>query len=403
MRSASVSYYLYTILVSPLEVLFTLLIFILSVSLGATPFQLMIMTCLKPITSFVSFYLGALLSNSSFSLRRYLIVNLIVGTVPCIFFPFVNNVWYYIASYALFMITLRAAYPAWIEILKRHTELQNLSHVVSRGNSIYYGVMILFPPLIAVYLDQNPLIWKIIFITCAISRILSILVLSRIEMDTTETQNPKTKFNLKKQLFDPLYKGFQLLKKKPQFGNYLALFFIGGAGIIGIQSILPIYFKKDLHLSYTELAMAFSFCKGVSFITTSSIWAKFLNRSSIFMLNSFMNLFSCLFLALITASSFETSFLYPAYLFYGVMQAGCQISWNMSGAIFSDSEESSFYSSMNLALVGVRGIICPAVFFVLFSLSNANIVFLSAFILCFLGILYGVTLDRRYTLSVVAQ
>ncbi|NGX38537.1 MAG: hypothetical protein K1000chlam2_01711 [Chlamydiae bacterium] len=399
MTSRSSLYLLNSIVSGPQEVLFTFLIFIISTHLGATPFQLMIMASLKPITSLFSFYASTLLHNNPHRTRLYLFINTFIGCLPCFFFPFINNVWYYLASFALFMITMRASYPAWVEILKNQFDVPKMSLIVSRGSSIQFGIMIFLPLIIAHWIDAEPSIWKWLFTAAALLKMLSILLISCIKMkiDVVASKTTKPPLNLHTLFVDPLSKGWSLLKTNPHFSHYLILFFIGGAGIVGSQSILPLFFKQDLKLSYTKLAMAFSFCKGISFIATAPFWAKFQARKSLYLLNCYVNFFTCLFFGLLLASNFGIFWLYPAYLFYGAMRSGCDLSWNMSGAVFSRKEESFAYSSMNLALVGIRGVICPFLGYLLFSFSNANVVFSLAFVLTALGILYGLWLDRAKT------
>jgi len=396
MNFGSWLYLSYTVLSSPLEVLFTFLIFILGTNLGATPFQLMIMASLKPITSLFSFYASALLHNNSHRIRQYLFAITFVGCLPCFFFPFIDNVWYYIASYALFMVTMRAAYPAWVEILKTRLDLPSMSRVVSKGSSIYFGIMIFLPPLAAYWIDMNPNIWRWLYASAALLKLSSVIMISCIKIDVSVSETEKSNVNFYSLFVEPLSKGWQLLKSKPYFAHYLMLFCIGGVGLIGTQSILPIFFKQNLNLSYTELAMAFSFCKGIAFIATAPFWAKFLDRKSIYLLNCVVNVFTCLFFGMLLASNYGVYWLYPAYLFYGSMKAGSELSWNMSGVMFSGKDESCIYSSMNLALVGFRGLICPCLGYLLFSFTNVNVVFVCALAVSFLGILYGLWIENHY-------
>ena len=54
---------------------------------------------------------------------------------------------------------------------------------------------------------------------------------------------------------------------------------LGGAGLMFMQPVLPIFSEETLKLSYTELALAFAFCKGISFILSiPSVWG-FLSSS----------------------------------------------------------------------------------------------------------------------------
>ncbi len=400
MRTRSNLYLLNTFLSSPEEVLFTFLIFIVSKSLGATPFQLLVMACLKPITSLFAFYVSAWLSERSHSIRSYLILNSLIGTLPCLAFPFVDNVWFYVASYGLFSITRRAVYPAWIEVLKCSYDIPKMSTIISRGTSIKFAITIFFPPLVSLWFDFDPNLWKWVFIATACLKMISTLLIMGIKVETPLIEKKSTA-NLYQLFCEPFVKGWKVLREKPPFAHYLAMFFLGGAGLIGIHSILPIFFKEELHLSYTTIALAFSGCKGIAFIMTSPIWAKTVNRYSLYTINCYMNFFSCVFLGLVLASNFGAFWLFPAYISYGVMQSGAKLSKNLSGAIFAENDESTFLSSMNLAMVGVRGTICPTLGYLLFSISNANVVFIAALFLCFLGIPYGLWLNQRYSNKLV--
>ena len=391
MPSTSTLFLINRILCGPLETLFTLFVFILSKNLNASPLQLTLIVCIKPITSFFAFYATSVIFDNPQRIRLYLLINSLFGCIPCLFFPFVENVWFYIGAYAVFMIALRAVYPAWIEILKGNMEGHALSKLVSQGTSINYIISIFLPLCICSLLDRDGNIWRFLFMCFAVLQMLSMGLIFFIKRSA--------KAPVAKTLLDPLREGLALLKEKPAFMHYQVLFFLGGVGIIGSQSILPVYFKDTLNLSYTQLGMAFSFCKGISFILTSPYWARWANRISLYHLNCYVNLFSCLFFAFLLASNYETNWIFLAFLFYGTMQAGCEMSWNLSGPIFSGRKESTIYSSLNLAFVGIRGCICPYLGYLLFIHTGAGIVFAASGLLCLIGIAYGLWIDRKYQIS----
>lgn len=394
MNSPSVSYLRNRILCSPSEVLFTLLIFILSKNLHATPFQLTLMACLKPITSLFSFYISTTLHGRSHLIRPYLILNMLVGITPCFLYPFIDNVWYYIGSYAIYMITRRAQEAAWIQFLKGHLELPSMSQTVSRGSSITYLVGMFLPPLLSFWLDD--LMWKYLFLFFASLQFLNVLLIFSLKPKLSEEKIDETKLPFRQRIIDPLKKGWDLLKINPPFSHYLLLYFLGGAGIIALQPILPKYFNDHLGLSYTQLTLAFSFCKGISFLISSPIWAGYVTRMSLYRLNALMNLFTCLFMTALLVASFDTKWLYVGYLCYGVMQGGCELSWNLSGPIFSKKGDSTPYSSLNLVLVGIRGCICPFMGYLLFTYTGVTAAFLAAFSICLIGVFYGLFLEVKF-------
>lgn len=380
------------ILCGPLEILFTLLIFILSKSLGADPFHLTLIACIKPISSFAAFYASSLIFDRPQRIRYYILANHLIGCLPCLLYPFFENIWFYIGSYALFMTTLRAVYPGWVEILKCSMEASSLSKVISLGTSVSYFMGIILPPLICLGMDKDVNLWRYLFMAFALVHMMSMPLLLLIKADP--------KVPAEKAIHGLLTRGLNLLKENPAFAHYQILFFIGGAGIIGSQSVLPFYFKDSLNLSYTQLGIAFSLCKGLSFVIASPCWAKTANRISLYHLNSIVNLFTALFFAFIMAAGGNANWLFLAYFFYGAMQAGCEMSWNLSGPFFAGSRESTIYSSLNLACVGIRGCICPFLGYLFFTYAGALPVFIAGALISLLGSGYGLWIGSRYSAEI---
>ena len=50
---------------------------------------------------------------------------------------------------------------------------------------------------------------------------------------------------------------------------------------------------------------------------------------------------------------------YAAYTMFGIMQAGSTLSWHLSGPIFSKEKDSTLFSGVSVAMVGLRGCIFP--------------------------------------------
>lgn len=402
-RDSSFLFLFSRFLASPLEAMYTLLIFILSKDLNADVLQITILASVKPLVSLVAFYVSSLFMSKLNKIRNYLVILNIVGCLPCLLFPFVQSVWYYTLSYILFMTTLRAAFPAWAEILKTNLGLCKMGNIVSKGTSINYCMTIFLPLILSYWLDQNKHIWKVLFFSLAILQILNTFVLLRVQLlsqnlKNSHVGNSSFLISLKFIVLSPWQKGWKLLREKPEFAQYLILFFLGGAGLVAVQPILPIFFKENLQLSYQQLTLAFSLCKGIAFVFSSPLWARLANKISLYLLNSYINLFSCLFLAFILAANGNTHWLFLAYLMYGTMQAGCELSWNLSGPIFSKEKESTPYSGLNLALIGIRGSLFPFIGQWIFLNSNASVIFMSAGSLCFLSFLYALWLDYEKNL-----
>jgi predicted MFS family arabinose efflux permease len=253
-----------------------------------------------------------------------------------------------------------------------------------------------FLPLgVSVLMDKYDDLWRYVFVSFALIHLLNLILILRLKVPASIQTNVQN-ISFKSLVVEPIKKGWNLVKMKPEFMHYIFIYCLGGAGIIAIQPMLPTYFKETLHLSYTQLAVAFSFCKGIAFISSSPIWARYMQRISLYTVNIFMNVFSCLFLILMMTSSLGMYWLFPAYLCYGTMQAGTEMSWNMSGPIISRRQDSTLYSTVNLGAIGIRGCICPIFGYLLFTYTNSLCVFAVAFLLCFSCIVYGSWLNRHY-------
>lgn len=395
MRSPAISYLQNRILCGPIDVLFPLLIFILSKNLHATVIQLTIMACIKPISSLFSYYISTILHSRTHHMRRYLVLNTLAGMSPCFLFPFVDNPWVFIASYAIYNVTRKAQEPAWNEYLKGHLELPQMSKTVARGTSITYFIGIFLPPLFSFWLEGD--FWKYLFVIFASLQLTNLINIISLRPKLYGEKKEKNQLATPKQIFEPLKKGWEILKNRPPFSHYLCLFFIGGAGIIAVQPSLPKYFNETLGLSYTELTLAFSFCKGISFVASSPLWARLSTRISLYRISSSMNVFTCLFMcSLLVAATFGVKWLYAGYLCYGVMLSGYELTWNLSGAIFSGKNNSTPYSSLNLIVGGIRGCVCPIIGTLIVTYAGIHALILSAFTACFLSVLYGLWLDKKY-------
>ncbi|MCB1114418.1 MAG: MFS transporter [Chlamydiia bacterium] len=344
------------------------------------------MACIKPASSLLAFRVSSYIVSNPKKLTPFLVVNALLGALPCFLIPFIDNPWFYVAYYALFLTTIRAVNPAWIEYLKRHVDADQLRTTISRGVSMYYALGIIVPPLICFSLDFYPELWRLYFIGFALLQLLNLKVIFSVTPPESYEALQKPKLKLKEIA--------TLFKKTPGFFPYQLLFFLGGMGIVASQSTLPGYFQDHLHLSYTQLGLAFSFCKGLTFVLSSPFWTKSAGQISIYRINAYLNIFSCLYFGLLIGASLAPNWIFPAYLFYGVMQAGAQISWNLSGPYFSQEKDSTPYSSINLLFTGIRGCLCPLLGMIVYGFTGVFSLYVFCGTLCLLGVIYGFWLDH---------
>lgn len=381
------------LLLSPLEALYTLLAFIFAKDLNATPFQLTLLVSLRPTLALLSFYGTLIIKEQPKRLKWFIITTHALGVLPCLLFPFVNNIWFFIFSFGIFTMASRAKIPAWSELLKLNLSAKDRSKTFSQGATLSYLGGILVPLFISPIIDRYPQSWKWIFFSLSLMQLFNLILISFLKLKKISREAPPPTYpSLSSILVTPWKNWWTLMHQMADFRKYQIVFLFGGAGLMLMQPVLPIFFKNTLNLSYTELAIAICLCKGIGYALTSSSWSKWLHRVSIHQFNFYVTFLAALFALVIISSSFQLELLYAAYLIYGVMQAGSELSWNLSGPIFSQEKDSTVFTGVNIAMVGLRGSIAPFLGELLFLYFSSTVVIGFGGTLCLIGSLYSLSL-----------
>jgi predicted MFS family arabinose efflux permease len=298
------------------------------------------------------------------------------------------------------MMSARAMLPAWSEVFKLNIDAEKRGPVFSKGSTINYLSNIGLPLLIAPIMDYYPPSWKWIFFGLAFVQLFDLIILAKLRINfencpSNENVPSKESFSIPSLIIGPWKNSWNLMKLRPDFRNYQIVFMLGGTGLILAHPVLPIFFEQILHLSYTEMALAVSVCKGIGFALTSPIWAKWFNRISIHLFNFHVTAFAGLFALIFVWMNHQVGWVYFAYLIYGVMQAGSELSWNLAGPRFAKNEDSTLFTSVNVAMVGLRGCVAPFFGELLFLSSNFTVVFLCSALFCFSGAFYSAFLEIK--------
>lgn len=362
-----------SLLNEPFSYLFFMLPFFLRKTLGASAFEIVLLSMLKPVVSIFSLYWSGSLFQRKDKLRSNLVTAGLLARVPFLLFPFFSHRWYVIFAAAMYMLFSRAAVPAWMEILKINLPKNSREKIFSLSSAMGYAEGMLIALGIGAALDVHARFWQILFFASALLGMINVLIQKRMpirgENDAIPKEEPPASSFLEK-CIAPWKTSLEIVKHRPDFAQFQWSFMACGLGLMILQPAIPLLFHDVLHLSYTDFAIARSICQGIGFILASPFWGKALNQKSFFSVTKSVCLGFALFTLLLCLSPFHLTTLYMAYFIYGVAQAGSQLIWHLSGPYFAKEEESSRYSGVNIACVGVRGIIGPPLGGVLLGLSG---------------------------------
>lgn len=379
----------------PFIVLYALLPFIFRKDLGASLLEISILTALRPVLPVFSFYWSANLTNRPDLLRSNLIVAWALGRLPFLFIPWFANVWYVIFSCAVYEFFNKSGIPALIEILKinipkdAREKIYTFYFVLSFIESILLGLVM------GGLLDFHPSAWQLLCGFTALVSLSSVWLQLRVPIEINKavcTSLPPFKIRA----IRPWKEAFALLRKRPDFARFQWGFMMGGFGLMLIAPSLSIFYVDMLNLEHTQIVMGRSILMGVGIVLSSYFWRKGLSQLSIPQLTIRILIGFGLFPLVLFLSLFNMQWFYLAFILYGIAQAGSHLLWNLSGTLFANDEDSSQYSRVNVLMVGLRGIVAPALGGLMCAYLGPLPMLVFGTLICAMGAVYMRAVEKKF-------
>ncbi len=340
-----------------------------------SPFLVTLLIAIKPITALAATYWSCFFSGKN----GYFIFSNILRFFPFLFFFAFDSAAAIILCFSLYMVLSRGSMPVWMELFKNHLPQESRSKLFALGNAVEYLGTTIFPIAIGMILDYSPDSWRWLFPLTALIGLMSTFFLKRLPDVAEHAEEGRKKILL------PWKNSVALIKERKDFRAYLLGFMLGGAGLMVIQPVLPFFFVDELKLSYTEMMIAISVCKGIGFSLASPFWVSLFKRLNIHKFSLYIALLAAFFPLLLFFAKWSYWLIYFAYLVYGYMQSGSELSWHLSSVTFAKKEDSLKFSETNILAVGVRGCVIPFIGSLLFCTFNSVTVMLAASCLCLAG------------------
>lgn len=367
------------ILNTPFWAIYTLLPFIMCKDLQATPWQIACIISLKPIVSLFSLYWSSQITKRRDRLISNIIWAGILGHLPFLFVPWISNPWYFVFASAIYMLFHRGVNPAWMEVLKVNVPEHSRKTVFAYGSVVYHVGGALLAIVIGWTLDETYQAWRWLFPLTALFAFCAIIFQATLpvkQIFDEQCSAPPPTFTLKEQFQKPWKEAWELMQQRPDFARFQIGFMLGGGGLMLWQPALPQFFIETLQLNYKELTFARTLCSSFGYALALPLWTRGMNKIDFFLFSGIVTVIAALFPLGLIAAQWNILWLYAAYLIYGMMQAGSELSWNLSGPIFSKHEDSSIYSGVNVVTVGLRGCIAPPLGSYICNLTNTTMVLL---------------------------
>ncbi len=341
----------------PLIAIYSMIPFILRKEIGASTYQIVLFSTLSPILSVFSFYWGAWLSHRKNKLLPNLICAWVFARVPFFFFPWIDSFGVMFLCCCIYQLFSRASTPALMEILKRNIGKNKREFAFS----LYYGLSIIEGIVIGLLLTQILEVsnnnWRIIFLICSLLSLSSVFLQLRIKV--SEEKNAKILPPQKDFILTPLRESFQLLKTRKDFAVFQWGYMIGGFALMIISPVRSIFVADQLPVTIADVALAKSVFVGLGMAGSSLVWRKALELYGIHKLIVWILVGFGLFPLMLLFSATHVAWFYFAHLLYGITQGGSHLLWHLSGPIFAGEQNSTPFTTVNILMVGLRGLIGP--------------------------------------------
>jgi len=341
----------------PLIALYTLVPFILRKEMGASIFQVALLTMLSPVLAVFSFYWGSLLTHSKHRLLPNLIGAWVLARLPFLFVPWIDNFWVMFVCCAAYQLFSRASTPALMEILKRNIPKKtreytfSLYYLLSVAEGVVIGLLL---TRILSFCDNN---WKVLFLLCALISLTSVFL--QVRMKTSLEEDPAPEASKKQSVIQPLKDTVQLLRSRPDFALFQWAFMIGGFALMLISPVKAIFSADLLSVSLADATIARYVYVGLGMAGSTLIWRKGLELFGIHRLATMILAGFGLYPLILLLSLYHPSWFYLAHLVYGIAQGGSHLVWHLSGTIFAKEENSTPFTTTNVLMIGLRGAVGP--------------------------------------------
>lgn len=368
----------------PCWTLLTLLSFIAYKTLGLSPWTLTVLIAIRPVSAALAPYWSQAIHRKPENLLRNLLQAQVLRYLPLALLPWIHSPHWILFSFGLTMTMQRACVPAWMELMKRILTEEERADLLSKAHMIdYIGPALLSIPL-ACLLDLHEGYWRVLIAVSSLIGFSSIFSLYALTPLVPKGTAPAAEVlqlkwlpswrdlpaRLTAFLFEPWKEALHLLQHEPHFARYLFGIMLGGAGLMIVQPAIPSFFVDILHLSYKEMACAISLCRAVGALS-SPLWSRAIHQMEFSFFNCLVTTVAMFWPLCMLAAPGVPAYLYLAYFLYGVMQAGSELGWHLSGVFFAKEKESSAFSTTNVLMVGLRGCLVPLLGASLFTIYGA--------------------------------
>ena len=178
-------------------------------------------------------------------------------------------------------------------------------------------------------------------------------------------------------------------------------FMVYGVAYMMLVPVVPLYFVNELNLSYGQISSARVLIASLGVALLSPLAGRLMDRLNPVRLSSVsyavVSLYPLtLMLGTLLFPSQPALGAYLAFGLYSLGMAGINVTWNMGSIAFAPPGQGGYYQGIHVAMVGIRGLVGPAVGFTVLHFMGYREVFVLAAVIFLTAAASSVLLGRRW-------
>ncbi len=323
------------------------------------PFTQVVLRRLGASVDMLAVYTALLFAGSVFTafsivlMRRRRTINIIVfcwllGRSLFLLTAFVTGATQLMAIGIAFWLLEAFVIPAYTRVIQKIYPESGRGKVMSAVRMGRVSVILLVTPLAGWALDKVG--YQVLFPIGALFGILATFLFTRIDFDEEELPPRKTK------AFSDLW---QIVRSDRNFAVYLISYSLFGLGGLLSWPLYPVVQVDRLQLSYSEIGLL-GLVESVTWFFSYLLWGRAIDkRGGLFVLRAISAVSIVTPLTYMSAQSLWM--LMPSAIARGMGMAGFEMGQISAGIQLADPEQVTEYAAIQSTVVGLRGMVAPAI------------------------------------------
>ncbi|MBZ0266129.1 MFS transporter [bacterium] len=347
-------------------------------SLGASTFQVTLLTMMMPLAGVSSIWWARLLQGRD--QRPFLLIAGSISLLAVISGIVLNSMTHMLLLYVVFFLGNSLVLPARNRILQQHMPAKKHGEMfsITQGARVAMGAVAIY--FAGLWMDANSDGFRDLFFISGLLGLAGVIILGTIPPGPY-TKKEIGKFDFKQ----PLIELTRLLKRRKDYLRFEGAFMLYGIAFMMTLPVVPIYLVDELRLDYATIGIAKGAVAQVASVLAIIVAGRWYDKTTPHRFAAIIFIFLALHpLTLLAAKVFaggmQLLVIYSSYLLWGVGMGGVMLIWNLASIRFAgENEDAGVYQSVHLTAVAIRGLFAPLLgFFVMTYLGVAAALIIAA-------------------------